>query len=365
MYKFFNRIIIISLAIGFALTSCGGENDEPEYDPPTNSSLTAPTGVSGMVVSNGVKLSWNSVAVAEFYVIERSSSKNGSTVQLVYIGDYGKIYNTSVVDTKPLEGDNYYYVKACNNLRGNTYSVGPNSAPIYVQFTSNGNSGGGTNNNPSGGGDNPSGGNSGSTQQKPSAPTGVSVSNEGNSYIPDVRVRWNSVSDATSYYIYKSSSANGSYSKIGESAYTQCADPNPPTNGKSAYYKVKAVNKAGESAFSDYAKYTSESNDEAFSPAYTYGNCSVSGTTMTLRWTNSTGTGYGKATEAVLRVWNPYAEEWQDTKLSASATSASFNFSSKIDNSGFVKAGIVVSNAKGSFTAGAKVYDTKDKKWLN
>ena len=86
---------------------------------------------------------------------------------------------------------------------------------------------------------------------------------------------------------------------------------------------------------------------------------------MTLRWNNSTGSGYGKATKVILRVWNPYAEEWQDTEQSATATSASFNFSNKIDNSGYVKAGIVVSNDKGSFTAGAKVYDTKGKKWLN
>lgn len=228
----------------------------------------------------------------------------------------------------------------------------------------NDNTGGGNNDNTGGGN---GGGNGGGTQQKPSAPTGVRVSNEGNNYIPDVRVRWNSVSNATSYYIYKSSSASGSYSKIGETSYPQYGfcDTNAPTNGKSAYYKVKAVNSAGESAFSDYAKYTATTNDEAFSPAYTYGNCSVSGTTITLRWTNSTGYGYGKATKVVLRVWNPYSEEWQDTQLSASATSASFNYSNKVDSYGYVKAGIVVSNDNGSFTAGAKIYDAKNKKWLN
>ncbi|MDE5745160.1 MAG: BACON domain-containing protein [Paramuribaculum sp.] len=249
-------------------------------------------------------------------------------------------------------------------------------ASIDVTQLGMNNSGGNSGNNNSGSnsGNNNPGGNSGSnnpgsgnTQQKPAAPTGVTVSNEGNSSVPDVRVRWNSVSNATTYYVYKSTSASGSYSKIGESSYAQygLSDPNPPTNGKSAYYKVKAVNSAGESAFSDYAKYTAISNDEAFSPAYTYGNCTVSGSNITLRWTYSTGSGYGKATEAILRVWNPYAKEWQDTKLSATATSATFNFSTKIDDSGYVKAGIVVSNAKGSFTAGAKVYDSKNKKWIN
>lgn len=339
------------------LTSCDKDDViEPDYNLPTTNLFSAPTGVSGSVVSNGIRLSWNPVDRAEFYIVERSSSLNGTTVSLGYIGSSGKVYSTSVIDKNPLDGSNYYYIIACKDLRANSCTTSPKSAPIYVQYNNN--------DNPSGGDDNTGGDN---TPQRPSAPTGVSVSNEGNNYIPEVRVRWNSVSNATSYYIYKSSSASGSYSKIGETPYAQYGftDPNPPTNGKSSYYKVKAVNSAGESAFSDYAKYTSTSDDEAFSPAYTYGNCSVSGNTITLRWTYSTGYGYGKATEAVLRVWNPYAEEWQDTKLSVTATSASFNFSTKIDAYGYVKAGIVVSNANGSFTAGAKVYDATNKRWIN
>ncbi|MDE6649209.1 MAG: fibronectin type III domain-containing protein [Muribaculaceae bacterium] len=362
LLKYLKVMLVATFSVTFV--SCGGDDDdEPDYNPPITSSLTAPTGVSGTVVTNGVRLSWNPVDVAEFYTISRSNSKNGTTVSLGYIGDSGKIYNTNVIDTKPLEGDNYYYIYACNNLRGNTYSISSKSSPIYVQYIGS-NSGGG-NDNPGGSGNDNQGGDN--NQQKPQAPTGVTVSNEGNNYIPDVRVRWNSVNNATTYYIYKSSSANGSYSKIGETSYAQYgySDSNAPTNGATAYYKVKAVNSAGESPFSDYAKYTATSNDEAFAPAYTYGNCTVSGSTMTLNWKNSTGNGYGKATEIVLRVWNPYAEEWQDTKLNATATSASFNYSTKIDNSGYVKAGIVVSNAKGSFTAGAKIYDTKNKKWLN
>ena len=142
-------------------------------------------------------------------------------------------------------------------------------------------------------------------------------------------IRWNTVTGATKYYIYKSSSANGSYSKIGENTYTLYSDSNAPTNGNSAYYKVTAVNSAGESTLSDYAKYTSVSNDDAFEPAITYGNCTASGSTITLTWSFKTGHGYGKATNVVLRVWNPYAEEWQDTNLSATATSTSFNFTYK------------------------------------
>lgn len=370
-------ICAIGLVVSFALTSCG-DDDEWDYDEPTYNNLTAPKGCTGKVVSNGVLLSWDAVTEADYYRVSRSTSLNGETVSLGYIGDSGRIYDTSVIDTNPREGDNYYYIYAI----GYSGSKSNPSKPIYVYYSQNGGGGngdeypdypgggndnsGGWNDNPGGGNDNPGGG-GGSVTQKPEAPTGVTVSNEGSAMVPDVRIRCNTVNNATSYYIYKSSSANGSYSKIGETTFPQYgfADPNPPTNGKTAYYKVKAVNSAGESPYSNYAVYTAPTNDEAFSPAYVYGNCSVSGNNITLRWTNSTGNGYGKATEIVLRVWNPFAEEWQDTQLSPSATSATFNFSTKIDASGFVKAGIVVSNANGSFNAGAKIYDTKNKKWLN
>lgn len=366
-------MLLLASTISITVVSCGrDDDDEPEYNPPT-STLTAPTGLSGNVVSNGVLLSWNSVSAAEFYTVSRSSSLYGQKIGLGYIGQVGKIYNTNVIDTSPSEGDNYYFIQACKNLNGNSYTSSDYSSPVYVKYTNPNNPNGGGNDNPNGGGDdNPNGGGNNNqggdnNQQKPTAPTGVTVSNEGNAYIPEVRIRWNSVTNATTYYAYKSSSANGSYSKIGDTSYAQYGyvDSNAPTNGGTAYYKVKAVNSAGESAFSDWAKYTASTNDESFAPAYTYTNCTASGTTITLNWKNSTGTGYGKATEIVLRVWNPYAEEWQDTKVNATATSASFNYSNKIDNSGYVKAGIVVSNAKGSFTAGAKVYDTKNKRFIN
>lgn len=375
----YSYLILLSCLSLVLISSCS-KDDEPDYTPPSTNSFMAPTGLSGTAVSDGVLLSWNAVDGAEFYVVDRSSSIDGVLISLGYIGENGHIYNTSVIDTKPLDGDNYYFIRACKDLQGNNYITSYNSAPIYVHYTRNNNSGGGNGGggnsggndyNPggnSGNGDNGgNGGSGGSTVQRPSAPTGVRVSNEGNNYIPNVIVRWNSVSNATNYYVYKSSSAVGRYTKIGETSYAEYGfcDTNAPTDGSSAFYKVKAVNSAGESEYSDYAKYTATSNEEAFAPAYTYGNCTASGNQITLRWTNSTGHGYGKATEVVLRVWNPYAEEWQDTQVSASATSASFNYSTKIDNEGYVKAGIIVKNAQGSYTAGAKVYDARSNKWLN
>ncbi|MDE6296733.1 MAG: fibronectin type III domain-containing protein, partial [Muribaculaceae bacterium] len=294
----------------------------------------APTGLTCSKNGYAVTLSWNKVPKAEKYWIYYSNPTAFSYGQFVTMEN---TTSTTFTMNCKIAGNWAFKVQA---QRGSEFSDYSNVVTTTISESDINGGGGG-----------------GGSQQKPAAPTGVTVSNEGNNYIPDVRVRWNEVSNATSYYIYKSTSANGTYSKIGETSYASYgyADSNAPTNGGTAYYKVKAVNSYGESPFSDYAKYTATTNDEGFAPAYTYGNCTVSGSNMTLRWTNSTGYGYGKATKIVLRVWNPYAEEWQDTELSPTATSASFNFSTKIDDSGYVKAGIVVSNDKGSYTAGAKI----------
>lgn len=388
MLKNFRTSYLLLLSSLFLITtpSCSDDDDDDKpYLPPTDTTqeLVPPTGVYARVINNGVEISWTPVDnyYVDGYKVYRRTSNGGVSTELGYIGT---VTGNTAIDTHPEEGYNYYSVQSIHNLSATSYKRSENSEEVYVIYNSNGNSGNGNenpgggnnpgsgNDNPGGGNDNPGGGNngggnSGGSLQKPSAPTGVTVSNEGNDLIPDVRIRWNSVDNATNYYVYKSSSANGSYSKIGESSYAQYGftDSNPPTNGSSAYYKVKAVNSAGESPYSNYAKYTSTKNDEAFAPAYKYGNCTVSGSNMTLRWTNSTGSGYGKATSVVLRVWNPYLGDWQDSELSATATSTTFNFSTKIDDDGFVKAGIVVSNATGSFTAGAKVYDAKSKRWIN
>lgn len=308
----------------------GGNDNNNEDNQGSTNSLSAPSGIFVTKNETAIIIQWNSVSDASKYNVYRSNTANGNYTLITTVS------STKATDSNPLNGDNYYKVTAANSSQESGYS-----SYAYISVSNGGNS-----------------------QQKPATPTGITVSNEGNSYIPDVIVRWNSVNEATKYYLYKSSSANGTYTKIGETTFNFLADNNAPTSG-SAYYKVKAVNNAGESSFSNYAKYTPVSNDEAFAPYITYGSCTVSGNTMTLRWSFKTGYGYGKATSVTLRVWNPYANEWQDTKLSATATSTSFSIANKSDNEGWVKAGIVVENAKGSSTPGVKIYNTKTKTWIN
>ena len=83
-------------------------------------------------------------------------------------------------------------------------------------------------------------------------PTGLSATQHGTS----ISILWSSVADATSYRIYRSNNASGTYTQIGDTSYSIYTDYRSyedynPLDG-SNYYKVKAVNNAGESDYSNY-----------------------------------------------------------------------------------------------------------------
>ena len=80
--------------------------------------------------------------------------------------------------------------------------------------------------------------------QKPSAPSGLSVSNT----IASLTLKWNVVTDATGYEIYRAGT-DGKYSKITTVTSTSYVDTNVKNNTQYSY-KIKAYNAAGASAFS-------------------------------------------------------------------------------------------------------------------
>ena len=83
--------------------------------------------------------------------------------------------------------------------------------------------------------------------QKPSAPSGLSVSNT----IASLTLKWNAVTGATGYEIYRAGT-DGKYSKIKTVTSTSYVDTNVKNNTQYSY-KIKAYNAAGASAFSTAA----------------------------------------------------------------------------------------------------------------
>ena len=177
------------------------ENDRP----------TAPVVRIGNSASSGKPmLTWNAVEGATSYRIYRSTAK-GSGYSLL-----GTTTATSYTNTGAKAGTTYYYrVKACNDAGLSPYS---NIVSGNVVVT-----------------------------PKPSAPV-VKIGNSAASGKP--MLTWNAVSSATSYKVYRATSQKGTYSLLGTVTATSYTNTGAKA-GVTYYYKVKAVNSAGESAFSN------------------------------------------------------------------------------------------------------------------
>ena len=184
---------------------------------PAGKPILAPSPPEGVIAttlsSSQIKLVWRKVAGAANYYIYRSTSFGGTYTKLadeptesVYT-DNGLSANTSY----------YYMVKAVNSGGKSAYSVVV-SAKTKVAI--------------------------------PAVPTGLSATGQSSSQI---NLAWTSVDGATKYYVYRATSSGGTYTKL----TTEPTDSGYTDTGLSAnttyYYKVKAVNSAGESGFSAVA----------------------------------------------------------------------------------------------------------------
>jgi fibronectin type 3 domain-containing protein len=103
--------------------------------------------------------------------------------------------------------------------------------------------------------------NSGTTDTKPSTPTGVTATAQSSN---SISVSWTSVSGASGYHVYRATSSYGTYSQISSPSTTPYID-----TGLSAsttyYYKVSAYNSAGESSQSSYDSATTQSSSSGTS----------------------------------------------------------------------------------------------------
>ena len=236
-----------------------------------SSTPSAPTNVSASVSGSSVQITWSSVSNASSYKIYRSSS---SYQTYSYIGTS---YSTAFSDNSPVT-NNYYKVTAVNSYGESDYS-----SYTYCHYSGGGGS-------------------------VPSVPTGVSATNYGSTMVPNIYISWNSVSNATSYKVYRCSSANGSFSQIGsETSLTYLYDGNPMSGNN--YYKVKAFNSAGGSSYSDYAVYNY--NSGAVSPCPPTVSASGSSSSISVSWTSSTNSGCGNPTSYEVYKQNPLTSSYE------------------------------------------------------
>ena len=272
----------------------------------------APTDVTatniGSTSSPQIEISWNSVSNATSYKVYRSSSASGSYSQIGSSTSYTYLY-----DNSPMTGYNYYKVKAVNSAGESDLS----SSYDYYYY---------------------------SATTVPDAPTGVTATNVGSSSSPQIEISWNSVSNATNYKVYRSSSASGTYSQLGSATPNTYLYDNNPLSGHN-YYKVKAVNSAGESSYSSYAHYNNTGGGGS-----SYEPCpptvSVSGTSsQTVSWTYSTG--YGCGTPTSFKVYHCDPCNGGTYVLIATTTSTSYHVSSSNVHPGINRYAVQAINSSG------------------
>ncbi len=184
---------------------------------PTSGAPSAPTGLTAAAGNTQVTLNWTASSGATSYNIYRATSAGGEGTTAIQTGVTG----TSFTNTGLTNGTTYYYKVAAVNSSGTSAQSGEASATP--------------------------------TAGTPAAPTGLSAS-AGNAQIS---LSWSASSGATSYNVYRGTSAGGESATAIATGVTSTSYTNTGlTNGTTYYYKVAAVNGSGTSAQSGEASAT-------------------------------------------------------------------------------------------------------------
>lgn len=188
-----------------------GESDKSDVvSAQTPVDLTPPAGLSAKAASvSRIDLSWNSVTGAQLYRIYRSLSQGGTFTQI------DSTQNTSYADTALTANTTYYYkltAKAGQSVSGFSAVVSATTL-----------------------------------QDVPAVPTGLKATALSSTQI---KVECAAVSGATGYKFYFCLTATGTFNLAGQSA-TNSYTHSQLTADTRYYYKLSAINQAGESKQSD------------------------------------------------------------------------------------------------------------------
>jgi fibronectin type 3 domain-containing protein len=177
--------------------------------------LATPLNLSASALSSKeIELSWDSVSGASYYYIYRATSSTGSYTKIKTVSD------VQYTDTGLTSEKTYYYkIQAYSSAGLSNYSkvVSAKTEAVGV----------------------------------PANLTATVLSNS------EIELTWDPLSDAASYYVYRATSATGTYTKIKTVTVPNYTDTGL-TSGKTYYYKVKAYNGVSLGAYSDMAEGTTE-----------------------------------------------------------------------------------------------------------
>ena len=171
--------------------------------------------------TSSLKLRWYKEYGVTAYRIYRATSKNGKYTRIATVSENSSNIYT---DTGLISGKTYYYkIRAYKKI---------NNENLYGEYSS-------------------------IFSGKTSYPSQVKNLKQNSFYTSSIKLTWDKASYASGYRIYRATSKNGTYKRIGElsgSTNTKFTDKRLPS-GKTYYYKVKAYRKIGKSrAYGSYSE---------------------------------------------------------------------------------------------------------------
>jgi xyloglucan-specific exo-beta-1,4-glucanase len=188
---------------------------------------------------------------------------------------------------------------------------------------------------------------------RPGAPTGITVSAGNN----QVSISWGTAAGATSYNIYRSTTAGQQGSSVGTSTSASFVDTTA-VNGTTYLYEVTAVNAGGEGQPSTQSSGVSPTAPVTLPPAPTGVTATLSGGQATVTWTAVTG-----ATS-----YNVYRSTTQGTQGASLGSSPTTNFvDSTVANgtSYYYEVAAVNSAGEGTVSAQATAAGSAATTWRN
>jgi len=210
----FLGIVVLAIFFVFTLIGCSDDNDSPSGGlPGTPTSIVATAQSSSSII-----ISWPMVSGALQYYVYKSEIADGTYTQIgVTVPTDTGVCSFTATGLSP--GTAYYF-------RVSSYNAGGESPQSqYVTATTN-----------------------------IAAPTDVTATVVSSS---SIKISWTAVSGATGYYVYRSESANGTYTKLTTSSISTEENGRSYTvtglsSATTYYFKVSAYDSAGETSQSSY-----------------------------------------------------------------------------------------------------------------
>ena len=178
--------------------------------------LTAPAVTGGNDAQGRPTLKWNAVSGAAKYEVYRARSMNGDYIK------YSTVTGTSYTNSSYIEnGNTYYYKVRALDASG---TAGPDSTPVSVTYK---------------------------------APFGAPLVTGSKDSQGRPALKWDKVTDAAKYEVYRARSKDGTYSLMSTQSATGYTNTSYLTNGTTYYYKVRALKANGTaSAYSSVVTIT-------------------------------------------------------------------------------------------------------------